>query len=201
MHSVFVRSALMDKPWYFYLQQCCTIMPLYFIALLVGCAALCVTLIAMIPSLRIRLSDDQIRIWLILSALWTYLFAFLAGLTVLGMLGGGFQTRFLLPISPIVAVIVAIFMEVILNKHHSLPSLMIENLIFLTIIYSAIHGWYYGVQYPTRYADISGSGLDILGNILGTPMDQHIHRLLYDQPERVQAVSKLLQSYGYFPHR
>ena len=84
------------------------------------------------------------------------------GVTCLGMAGGGYQTRFLLPILPATS---------ILTGFCTVKSLLDRNILGLTILlllvfYGAMHTLYYSVLYPPLFADMDYSLVDIVDGIL-----------------------------------
>jgi hypothetical protein len=97
-----------------------------------------------------------------MSVLVTWPLSFLAGLTAVGIAGGGFQTRFLLPILPATSV---------LSGYCILRAVESKNLLPLTIhffllAYGAFHTLYYGILYPPLYADLDYSVHDVIQGIL-----------------------------------
>ena len=87
----------------------------------------------------------------------------LVGMTVLGSVGAGFQTRFLLPILPATAILAGVPMA--LSSQNSISLLL--GLFFLC--YMCLHTLYYGVLFSPLFADLDHSLLDILKIILSHP--------------------------------
>ena len=96
---------------------------------------------------------------------------FLAGLTLIGGLGGGFQSRFLLPILPVTCIlacldIVPTTQESKSSRHDSMP---IICCLILLLVYMAAHTMYYGILFGPLYADLDHSLWDILACIISSP--------------------------------
>lgn len=210
--SSFVHAAVTSKPWYFYLEQSCTILPFFLVAFLVVAGSGAVTVCSRTKKSdghgqvnhqdhqhHHHQADDVNTVWTALTILGTILLAFVMGLTLLGALGMGYQTRFILPLSPIVAIIVAVFTEELSTLKVSSPLTVawIDQMLSMIMVLTAIHGWYYGVQYPTRYADLGGGVFDILASILRHPTDTDVQQTLFHIPSRAQAALKLLQTHGF----
>jgi hypothetical protein len=203
--STFVRAAVTQQSWLFYFQQFASVLPLFFLALCIGFGSLFL-IGSSCTSVQEIVGDTNFSVVSILSV---YLYTFVLGMTILGIFGAGYQTRFLLPCSPAVAIIVSTFLETIStgmppssqypkSNIASVLFVWMEQFIYLIVIVSVINGWYYGVQFPTKYADINAGGvLDFIAAILGSIVDNDSLRLLQDIPDRQQALQKLLQSYGY----
>jgi heme/copper-type cytochrome/quinol oxidase subunit 2 len=205
--SSFVHAAVTGRPWYFYLEQSCTVLPFFLVAFLVVLVAAVVTVCSrkrrfdgqVQVNHKHQQSDDVDVLWMALTILGTILLAFVAGLTLLGALGMGYQTRFILPLSPIVAIIVAVFTEELATLKLSSPltAAWIDQMLSMIMVLTSIHGWYYGVQYPTRYADLHGGVFDILASILRHPTDTEVQQTLFHIPSRAQATLKLLHTHGF----
>lgn len=209
--SAFVRKAVTMRSWYFYLQQSCTVMPLFFIAITIGSL---VGMVYLYVSLKKITNNDLVRekrvsLCGVIGFVASYIWVFLLGMTTLGMLGAGFQTRFLLPCSPLVAIAVSFIFELFTIQDassspetafsmHQIAYVCAEQFIYLAILVSAITGWYYGVQFPTKYADLDGGGVfEFLVSILSTAMDQDTIESLQTLPERYEALQRTLQYHGF----
>lgn len=205
--SSFVHAAVTGRPWYFYLEQSCTVLPFFLVAFLVVVVAAVVSACSrkrkfdgqVLVNPKHQQSDDVDVLWMALTILGTILLAFVVGLTLLGALGMGYQTRFILPLSPIVAIIVAVFTEELATLKLSSPltAAWIDQMLSMIMVLTAIHGWYYGVQYPTRYADLHGGVFDVLASILRHPTDTEVQQSLLHIPSRAQATLKLLHTHGF----
>lgn len=199
--SSFVHAAVTGKSWYFYFEQSCTILPFFLVAFLVVVWATIVAVPSIIRSQPVSHGGNQSDgdVWMALGVLGTILVAFVMGLTLLGTLGMGFQTRFILPLSPIVAIIVAVFTEELSSLKASSPvtATWIDHVLSMIMVLTAIHGWYYGVQYPTRYADLQGGVFDIVASIIRHPTDTDVQQTLFHIPSRARAAVKLLQTHGF----
>jgi len=88
--------------------------------------------------------------------------SFLFGLTCLGIAGGGYQTRFLLPIFPATSILSGYCVMTSICEGNVF-SLVVQVLL---IVYGAMHTLYYGILYPPLFADIDYSLVDIINGIL-----------------------------------
>jgi hypothetical protein len=115
---------------------------------------------------------------------------YFGGLNLIGILGGGYQMRFLLPALPMTVILAAIAIEFMMTSQHSMLIYMLQkqhcfswlqtigwfmnmimiNVWFYLLMFSmAILGFYYGGQYASFYADIDTSLIEIVGSILQSP--------------------------------
>lgn len=220
----FVRQAV-QRPWYHYLHTLASITPLHLVALLFGTACLCVwihvtvregsILVALGRSSRTHVSTAPSPIptqWqtgscslITRCALLSLLpLSFLLGNNLLGLAGAGYQLRFLLPMTPVSCLLSSLFVELIqprspndnMSKTNSF-FVFLDVLMQLALVYTAITGWYYAVQCPTRHADLSPTGglLDMLFQILSTPLSfvDGITGTTTVSPEHVQNMQKVWQ--------
>ena len=97
--------------------------------------------------------------------------AFLAGLTLVGMFGGGFQARFMLPILPATSVLAARCVHRASSIRHG-NSTSLAGVHVLTVValaYSSMHCLYYGMLFTNLYADLDLSMFSVLSKILSEP--------------------------------
>ncbi len=117
---------------------------------------------------------------IVVFSLWpaSYLFC----LTVLGAMGAGFQSRFLMPMLPATAILCAIAVHSIVSSGSSdstggssgssscssnvMYATVCNTLFTLCIIYSTLHTVYYGILYAPLYAELEYSVRDVLIHIL-----------------------------------
>ena len=109
-------------------------------------------------------------------ALWP--FSFLLGLTALGVLGAGFQSRFLLPIVPATSILTAVACAYTFDGNLSVQrirqiglfSTLSLPLLSLLICISVMHSLFYGIMFYPFFADFnSGSVFRLLVGILQSP--------------------------------
>lgn len=99
---------------------------------------------------------------------------FLAGLTLLGSLGSGFQSRFLLPMLPGTCILAAVFVQWAqqcaaqqsAKDNMSCVSSALAVVMLLFVIHSTVHVVYYGVMYAPLYADLDVSIVDVICAVL-----------------------------------
>ena len=95
-----------------------------------------------------------------IAAIATWPISFLAALSILGALGSGFQSRFILPIFPAASVLAAIAITRS-HLHFTLGCLL------LTI--ANMHLLYYGVLFAPLYADLGPCVWEVIDSILNHP--------------------------------
>jgi hypothetical protein len=97
--------------------------------------------------------------------------AFLGGFTILGWLGAGYQTRFILPIIPATSILtsVALVRNLARRDFIASPSSGMICMLSLLLCYSMCYVLYYGILFTPFYADLEYSIIDILVNILEQP--------------------------------
>lgn len=167
--SAFVRSAV-NKPGHTYLLTLLTISPIALVGLVHTMQNIATYLyhsfgVPKVSSRRRKAAVDEAPVEIpSMSVLVTWPLSFLVGLTAVGIAGGGFQTRFLLPILPATSV---------LSGYCILRAVESKNLLPLTIhlfllAYGAFHTLYYGILYPPLYADLDYSVHDVLQGILAS---------------------------------
>lgn len=162
--SVYLQEVIARHP-FSYVTRLFAINPTHIIGLLFGASFL----FLLIHELRVfvlktptgacnhRSSNLQLGVFI----LWPI--SFLAGLTLIGLLGGGYQIRFLLPILPATSILTAICICSCGNK--VLPLLNILQ------CYGSFHILYYSILYPPILADFDITVLDILEIILKSPLE------------------------------
>jgi hypothetical protein len=99
------------------------------------------------------------------AVLLSWPFAFLGGLTLIGVLGGGFQIRFILPILPATAILAGI---AIVNAGPNM-----SPFVSLLCCVSAMHVFYYSVLYSPLFADMDHSAFEIVATILSVTLDDN----------------------------
>jgi len=123
---------------------------------------------------------DSAVLTILVFALWPV--GFLAGLTFLGSLGSGFQSRFLMPMLPGSAILSAVCVVWVQRTvrtvsgdgvrrrgdMHSRKVLSVAcmTVLLLCMMYSMVHVFYYGVLYAPLFADLDVSVVDIVCSVL-----------------------------------
>lgn len=168
----FVRAAV-HRPWYFYFQALLSVSPLQLVGLLFG------AMIALHGLGRLRRPEGgSLLTNLAVFSSWSW--AYLAGLTLVGIAGGGYQTRFLLPALPCSSIFASLAIDQLSAfSHRSASSTgstiacmvqVLETLLLGALGYSAILAVYYGVLYPPLFSDLEYGLGDILRTILSSPL-------------------------------
>jgi hypothetical protein len=172
----FVRRAVM-KPWYTYLLSITAISPLH-------CFGLCVfsALIVrfffhkfVVPHIltgKVLAEKKVLSIFKSLTEIGLLPLSFLFFLTILGLLGGGYQTRFILPILPFSCFVTSLVMELLYSTKASnwcLCVSVLECFFLLSFVYSTALTFYYGTLFAISYADLEYSLIDIVFQILSSP--------------------------------
>ena len=144
------------------------------------------------------LSSEQTVLFLrLLWSLCVWPAAFLAGLTLLGSLGAGFQLRFLAPMLPGSAVVLGVisaYAPLFFRDNDDDDEdeddgalwfrAMRDMAVVLAVpaaILSAVTGFYYGVLYAPLYADLPVSVFDVLVAILSNPLPSLSGREMRDE--------------------
>jgi hypothetical protein len=97
--------------------------------------------------------------------------AFIAGCTLVGALGGGYQSRFILPIIPATSILAArcIHRASSIRPGHSASAAAVHVLVGLSLAYSLIHCLFYGIMFTNLYADFEHSIFSIIRKLLAAP--------------------------------
>ena len=198
----FLRQALSKAPT-FYAQILLEFSPVQLMGLLFGALVL-VRLISKVIwqalnsfSRKSRISGDNIVTYGCsgrVAALLVWPAAFLGGLTLVGVLGGGFQGRFMLPIIPASSILAAYCVHRSSHRSHAsafspigtntvtssagrgagvgtagVGAAAVQVLLAVTLAYGALHCLYYGVLFSNMYADLDVSMLKALSKLLSAP--------------------------------
>jgi hypothetical protein len=162
-NSLFLQQATQRHP-FSYITRVFAVSPLHTIGLLFGLFLLLKGIFYTITRLsRYSVSGEEspsrpshsVRRLALLSV-WPL--AFLGGLTLIGVLGGGYQTRFVLPVLPATAILAGVAIQ----KGGS----QITPLVSLLLCYSALHVMYYGVLFTPLVADFNESIFEIMALIV-----------------------------------
>jgi hypothetical protein len=130
-------------------------------------------------------------IWLGIFALWPL--CFLLGLTLLGCLGSGYQTRFLLPALPGSAILTAhflyaLFLDESVEKEWKILGGCVLSIAFVV---QAMLVLYYGIMYAPFYADVEVYWFDIMQTILSSPYHSASSR------ESVKDIQLFMKHFGF----
>jgi hypothetical protein len=181
--SVYLQQVISRHP-FAYLSRVFAVSPLHSVGFLFGFILLLVLIIQAISSSRhsslrhfFQSSKTTVQIGLLI--LWPL--TFLIGLTGIGLLGGGYQTRFTLPVLPATALLTAIAI------HYSGRKIL--PLACLLLSFSSFHVLYYSVLYSPLAADFDVSIFEILESILSSTLE----------PDTLTKES-ILQTYLYMKH-
>jgi hypothetical protein len=113
--------------------------------------------------------------------MWALPAGYLLGLSVLAAMGAGAQSRFMLPALPALAVLVGLAAA---DSHRpSLPEgsrpgrmaavrppTVLTPIIAILVAYGALHTLWYGVCFPSLFADLDVSVADVISTALRAPM-------------------------------
>jgi len=126
------------------------------------------------------------------TALISWPVSFIAGLTLVGVLGGGFQARFMLPILPATSVLAARCVHRASSiRHGNSTSLAgVQVLTAVALAYSSMHCLYYGMLFTNLYADLDVSMFSVLSEILSRPYSP------VSSPQVMQELLKFMAHFG-----
>jgi hypothetical protein len=184
--SVFLQNAI-SKPWYYYISILFSITPIYFLGVILSAWSL----IRKIKELFFRplnsspgqVLDNSLQHLIIL--LWPA--GYIGGLTFIGLIGGGFQTRFLLPILPALAILTAV--QLASSRNSSIqPSISTAAPVLVGI--GAMHTMYYGVLFYPLFCDFDYSVFEIIENILMSP------QFIPENEESLSTILKYIKHFG-----
>lgn len=195
--SDFVRRAV-EQPWTFFAVNIASILPMWLVAIIFG--VLCIGAVF----LSRKMENDLTIIFARCAAIATVPLSFVAGHSLLGAAGAGSQMRFVLPASPFCSLLFAIFTVLIQDKISKAQGDLLRAILEccsvilrLILVFSILTGWYYGVLYPTIYADLTaGSALDVIFNILRSPLLTK-HTELLSNPHQRESINELWGHFGY----
>jgi hypothetical protein len=205
--SSFVRAAV-GKPWHTYAVTLAHCSPLHWAALL-GAGVLVVRVLPVLWTVlwynRARTSTDKSlagvqtsanRLLLLpILALAVWPVGFFVALTLLGSLGSGFQSRFLMPMLPGSALLTAVLLDLVQRTvdmcggYMRLLASACDTVVTLIAAYSAMHVFYYAVLYAPLFADLDVSMIDVLTGILQSP---------YQAPESREAFQSTLRFMAHY---
>jgi len=105
---------------------------------------------------------------------WTWALSFLFGMTVVGSMGAGFQTRFVAPAIPALALLVA----AATHSRGPLGTAMGRNVLMVCMCYGSFSFFMYGVMDTAIHADLSkGAAEFMLSIVLMKPDASVMHDL------------------------
>ena len=120
---------------------------------------------------------------------------FLVGLSTLGFLGAGFQSRFLLPMLPLTSILSALpvfYCDNFYSPTRDRESLSFTKIhrnsngiiVIVLILFGALHTLYYGVLFPTLFADLDYSIFEVIQVILNSPVQSISSKNVLDETFR-----------------
>ena len=185
-NSVYLQEAL-NRPFYHYMTVISKISPTHTF----GCCLLLMNLFGSVWKMVHKMTNDKscnllstdsevlhnLEYWILF--LWP--FGFLLGYTLVGMRGGGYQTRFILPILPATSIITAIGVE---KFREASP------IVYTLIAIGCMHLMFYGIMFYPMFADFEFNVFDVITTILSSPQ----HAL--NSHESYQQAFKFMRHFG-----
>lgn len=164
--SPYLQAALARSPAA-YFEDLLSLSPLQLAGLLFGLLSLLTILRSLLQAERWvhgggmyrELREQQMAVAVL--ALWPM--GFLAGLTLIGSLGGGFQLRFLAPMLPASSALAGAALAA--------ADPMVLPLGALLLVYGGMHCLFYSVLYAPLFADMPATVFDIIKTILESPYE------------------------------
>ncbi len=165
--SVYMQEAL-NKPFHYYVTMITKISPVH----VFGCMLLLMSALSSAWGTICGLIKDRSRIDKILFVdiemissleywiLFLWPLGFLSGHTFVGMKGGGYQTRFLLPALPATSIITAIGVEKFRD---------VSSVLYIFVAIGCMHIMFYGIMFYPLFADFEFCVFDIIATILSSP--------------------------------
>jgi hypothetical protein len=133
-------------------------------------------------ALKIRIQNDDFELvrnaffrWYGSLSLWPV--SFVVGFTLIGFLGAGYQSRFILPAMPAISILLGLAVgssiyglshSSLIDREQSLITTVILAFITVLGMISIIHCTYYGMMYGPLYADLNHSWIDLLQTIISS---------------------------------
>jgi hypothetical protein len=169
--STFLQTAV-RQPYYFYLRSVLVLNPLYLPGLLTGIGCGVCVLIRAVRFSHTEMNDEFYRqCKLAVFALWPL--SFITAFSALGILGAGFQTRFILPMVPCCCCLTAVSISKLTARVGS-TAVIVPSVL---LAYASIHSFYYGVLFAPLFADLDFNVWDIIWDLLDAlyypPRDQN----------------------------
>jgi hypothetical protein len=187
-NSVFVKMAV-NKSWTTYIRTIINFSPIHAVGLLYFCALF----VKIYSNYQQKALIDRLRAVLPCIVFCAWPLGFLLGLTLIGSLGSGYQSRFMLPALPGTAILTAISIsranilqnsDVATNSSNSTANRDSGNryaLAAILIALGAMHTLFYSVLYPTIFADLEYSVFDVIGTILNSPLRSFASQNAFDE--------------------
>jgi hypothetical protein len=186
--SVYLQEVISRHP-FTYLTRLFTLNPLHFIGLMFGTLFIFILLYQLhrspptsaTCSSKFQQTSSPSSLSLHIALLVTWPLGFLLGLTLIGILGGGYQIRFLLPILPATSILAAICI--------TSSGMKVIPLVTILFCYASFHVLYYSILYPPLLADFDVTVFEILEMILSSTLESDS-----------QSKESLLSIYKYMKH-
>lgn len=201
-NSKFLQAAI-SHPWSYYFTQLVFLSPVTWFAFCFGFIQFSKTVMSTIKAAKSMLTGGPLGKYELgsvdlkpmeimdfkIAILFLWPMSFLAGLTLLGWQGAGFQTRFLGPILPGLSLMAAIV--VVLPRMPARDTTSDYSAVVACLLaYSSLNCVYYGIMFAPLYADLDVTVIDvictILENIYFTPASQ----------EKFEVVLKFMRHFG-----
>lgn len=167
-----------NKPWHTYLLTLLQIAPYHLIGLPFIMIGGIFTLFKVLESNKrketinqrnqfaVFADSPQFTLAIDLFCLCVLPFGYVGLLTLVGILGGGYQTRFILPILPASAIVSAIIIDWVGIPDHKGAGRFMSLLELILLAYTTCLMFYYGIIFSVYYADVDYSLWQILKSIL-----------------------------------
>lgn len=134
------------------------------------------------PPSAVRPVVSMCMLQVLVLSLWPL--SFLVGLTLLGSLGSGFQSRFLLPMLPVTCLLSVYFVQwaqqqATADKGDLIMRCLSNALAVvmqLYVVHSVLNVLYYGIMFAPLYADLDVSVVDIVCGILSSAYHAPVSR-------------------------
>ena len=189
----FLQRAL-SHPFHFYFSTLSKIAPIHLVALLIPPILVLRSLFVLTTKQKknqnqnqnqdqdqnvtgILINQETIHIL----TLWIWPVSFLLGLTIVGVSGGGYQSRFMLPILPATS---------ILSGYYLTSNKKIAPACMVLLHVGVLHFMFYGVLYYPMFSEFEYNIFDIIWCILSSP------QYFPASQENYQQILKFMSHYG-----
>ena len=181
--SAYLQEAL-KKPFFHYFTVLATISPVHVYGIVLLSTGTIIHLrsnSSMNRALKVMFKSKFSRFIIECWSLAIWPLAFLVGHMLVGIFGGGYQTRFILPIIPATSMITALAQEIVPGY---------ESTTHCLVAIGAMHVLFYGVMFYPLFCEFEFSVFDIVQTILDSP------QYAPESQKELSSVFKYLQHYG-----
>ena len=156
--SAYMRNVV-SRPWYYYISIIISISPIHCIGILYGIrtTAIFITNILCEKSLEMQMKNFSNRILVIVS-LFIWIIGVMGGHTVIGILGAGYQSRFMLLLVPPCCVLTTMAL------HDHKEQILIP--VVICMCYGIMGSMFYGIMFAPLFADFDYSIFNMLFNVI-----------------------------------